>query len=51
MSGNHAEIARWRREQSILRTLKKRPELLENAPLSDKEIKFIKKIKEQGDGS
>ncbi|MDO9120182.1 MAG: tRNA (guanosine(37)-N1)-methyltransferase TrmD [Anaerolineaceae bacterium] len=41
LSGNHAEIARWRREQSIRRTLKHRPDLLENAPLTDKERKII----------
>lgn len=37
LSGNHAQIAKWRREQSILRTLKRRPELLERANLTDKE--------------
>lgn len=41
LSGNHAEIARWRREQSILRTLKRRPDLLEKAPLTEKERKII----------
>ncbi|HNR02889.1 MAG TPA: tRNA (guanosine(37)-N1)-methyltransferase TrmD [Anaerolineaceae bacterium] len=30
LSGNHALIARWRREQSLLRTLKQRPDLLED---------------------
>jgi tRNA (guanine37-N1)-methyltransferase len=30
LSGNHAEIARWRKEQSIIRTIKNRPDLLEN---------------------
>ena len=30
LSGNHAEIARWRREQSILRTMKNRPDLLKD---------------------
>ncbi len=41
LSGNHAEIARWRREQSIRRTLKHRPDLLENATLTEKERKII----------
>jgi tRNA (guanine37-N1)-methyltransferase len=41
MSGNHAAIARWRREQSIRRTLKHRPDLLENATLTEKERKII----------
>ncbi|MHB8087713.1 MAG: tRNA (guanosine(37)-N1)-methyltransferase TrmD [Anaerolineaceae bacterium] len=30
LSGNHAEIARWRKEQSILRTMKNRPDLLKD---------------------
>lgn len=34
LSGNHKEINRWRHEQSLLRTLKRRPELLEKANLS-----------------
>jgi len=34
LSGNHAEINRWRHEQSLIRTLKRRPELLEKADLS-----------------
>ena len=37
LSGHHANIEKWRREQSILRTAKKRPELIEKAELSDKE--------------
>jgi tRNA (guanine37-N1)-methyltransferase len=34
LSGNHAEIARWRRRQRLLRTLERRPDLLERAELS-----------------
>jgi tRNA (guanine37-N1)-methyltransferase len=41
LSGNHAEIAKWRREQSIMRTLKRRPDLLEKANLSPKERDLI----------
>ena len=41
LSGNHAEIARWRREQSIRRTLKHRPDLLESVKLTEKERKII----------
>ena len=37
LSGDHAQIARWRREQAILRTLKRRPELLDRADLSAEE--------------
>lgn len=41
LSGHHANIAKWRREQSILRTAKKRPDLLENAGLTEKEKQFL----------
>jgi len=41
LSGDHAKIARWRREQSLLRTLERRPDLLEMAELSEKERKFL----------
>ena len=37
LSGHHAEIARWRREQSILTTARRRPELLAGANLDDSE--------------
>jgi tRNA (guanine37-N1)-methyltransferase len=37
LSGNHEEVARWRREQSIERTLKRRPDLLEGTALSSDE--------------
>ncbi len=43
VSGNHARIAEWRRRQSILRTLERRPELLENADLSTQEKQLINK--------
>jgi len=45
LSGDHAKIERWRREQSLLRTLKRRPELLKSAPLTAEDLKFLK---EQG---
>ncbi len=48
LSGNHAEIARWRREQSLLRTLDRRPDLLEQAELSDKDRKFLEKVARKG---
>lgn len=37
LSGNHQEVARWRRQQSILRTAQRRPDLLARAPLSEEE--------------
>jgi tRNA (guanine37-N1)-methyltransferase len=36
MSGNHAEIAKWRREQQLIRTLSRRPELIESARAAGK---------------
>lgn len=45
LGGNHAEIARWRRQQSLARTLKRRPELLDAAELSDEDIRFLDELK------
>ena len=42
LSGHHANIEKWRREQSLLRTAKKRPDLLKNAVLTPKEKLFLK---------
>ncbi len=46
LSGDHARIAKWRREQSLLRTLKRRPDILEKAELSKEDLEFLKKIKD-----
>ena len=46
LSGDHAKIDKWRREQSLLRTLKKRPDLLEKADLSEADQKFLKAHRE-----
>ena len=42
LSGHHANIKKWRREQSILRTLLKRPDLIKNADVTEKEIENVK---------
>jgi len=42
LSGNHAEINKWRRQQALLRTLQRRPDLLLNADLSKADKIFIK---------
>lgn len=44
LSGHHANIEKWRREQSIIRTLERRPDLLEKSVLTDKEQKFLEEI-------
>ena len=41
LSGHHANIEKWRREQSILRTYERRPDLLEKAELTGKERKWL----------
>jgi tRNA (guanine37-N1)-methyltransferase len=41
LSGNHAEIARWRRQQALLRTWKRRPDLLERTELSEADRRFL----------
>jgi len=45
LSGNHAQIANWRREQAIQRTLKRRPELLDKAELSSEEKSLVDKLR------
>lgn len=41
LSGHHANIAKWRREQSLMRTAQKRPDLLPTAELTEKEKLFL----------
>ncbi len=41
LSGNHAQIARWRREQALKRTWLRRPDLLEKYPLSERDRQFL----------
>ena len=41
LSGDHGRIARWRREQSLLRTWLRRPDLLEKADLSPRDRQFL----------
>ncbi len=49
LSGDHARIARWRREQSLLRTLERRPDLLERADLSAADQKFLEETRKKKD--
>jgi tRNA (guanine37-N1)-methyltransferase len=51
LSGDHAKIEKWRHEQSLFRTFKRRPDLLENAPLSESDRKSLNKIQNEGDFS
>lgn len=43
LSGHHANVEKWRREQSIIRTAQRRPDLLEKAQLTQKEKELAKK--------
>lgn len=42
LSGHHAKIEKWRREQSLLRTWQRRPDLLEKVPLTEEDRRFLK---------
>jgi len=44
MSGDHARIARWRREQSLGLTYEQRPELLNRAGLDENDIKYLRSL-------
>jgi len=43
-SGDHAKVARWRREQALLRTWQRRPDLLDSAPLSAPDRAFLARL-------
>ncbi len=47
LSGNHALIASWRRKQSLERTLRLRPDLLKDAPLTSDDRRFLQSLLEQ----
>lgn len=44
LSGHHANIEKWRREQSVIRTEERRPDLLEKADLTQKEKELVKTL-------
>ena len=46
LSGDHAKVDRWRRDQSLLRTMERRPDLFEKAELTKEDRKFLKKLRE-----
>ena len=47
ISGHHENIRKWRRERSLENTFKKRPEMLENIELTEKEKVYIEKLKKE----
>lgn len=46
LSGNHARIEAWRREQSLERTYRRRPDLLEHVELTDVDKKFLQSLRD-----
>lgn len=47
LSGNHAKIEEWREEQSLKRTLLRRPDLFEALELTPKQLKILEKLKQE----
>jgi tRNA (guanine37-N1)-methyltransferase len=45
LSGDHGKIEKWRREQALIRTHKKRPDMLGKAELSKDDLKFLDGLK------
>jgi tRNA (guanine37-N1)-methyltransferase len=45
--GNHAKIEQWRREQALIRTLLKRPDMLDKANLGENDLKFLKSMERE----
>ena len=44
LSGHHGNIDRWRREQSLKQTLERRPDLLETAELTEKDVEYLRTL-------
>ena len=51
LSGNHADIRRWRRKEALRLTLERRPDLLEKAPLSRLDEELLQEVRREGEGS
>lgn len=49
LSGNHAEIRRWRKREAIRRTFKRRPDLLSSATLDKEELEVLQDLQTSGD--
>ena len=49
LSGHHAEIVRWRRQQSLQRTLERRPDLLARARLTDEDRRYLAQVRDEQD--
>jgi len=49
LSGHHADVARWRRVEALRRTLRRRPDLLHSAPLSDQARDELQRLTDEGE--
>ena len=47
LGGNHGEVDRWRRREALRRTLERRPDLLESAPLTDDDRTILDELREE----
>jgi len=47
LSGNHAEIRRWRRQEALRRTLQRRPDLLDRLSLSESDLELLAQLREE----
>lgn len=47
LSGHHANIEKWRKQQALRRTLEKRPDLLENYPLTKEEKRWLEELRRE----
>ena len=48
LSGHHAEITRWRRQQALHRTWERRPDILPNARLTEEDLTYLRQIEAAG---
>jgi tRNA (guanine37-N1)-methyltransferase len=49
LSGNHAEIRKWRKRAALTRTLERRPDLLADASLDEEELEILKELRDGRD--
>ena len=49
LSGNHGEVDRWRRREALRRTLQRRPDLLETAPLDDADRRVLDELRAEAE--
>lgn len=47
LSGNHAKIEQWRREQSLKRTFERRPDLLHHVQLTEEDKNFLERLRSE----